>query len=103
MAQLPASIGSGGIFARIREATGLDDLDIRQSATGGTTVGVGRRINDNIRLGVEAGTDAGAGRVVIDLDITKNLKARAEAGQERHRQDRPDLRAGVLSLVPAGT
>ncbi len=73
---------NGGIVSRIRKATGLDDLDIRQSATGGTTVGIGKRINDNVRLGVETGTDSASGRVVIDLDITKNLKASAGAGQD---------------------
>lgn len=82
VAQLTGAIGQGGIFARIRQATGLDDLDIRQSATGGTTVGIGRRINERLRLGVEAGTDAGSGRVTIDLDITQNLRAKAEAGQD---------------------
>ncbi len=82
VAQLTGAIRQGGIFARIRQATGLDDLDIRQSATGGTTVGIGSRINERLRLGVEAGTDAGSGRVTIDLDITQNLKAQAEAGQD---------------------
>ncbi|MEJ0011557.1 MAG: translocation/assembly module TamB domain-containing protein [Bauldia sp.] len=82
VAQLTGVSSGGGIFARIREATGLDDLDIRQSANGGTTVGVAKRINDNIRVGVEAGTDSAAGRVTIDLDLTKNLKARGEAGQD---------------------
>ncbi len=82
VAQLTGVSSGGGIFARIREATGLDDLDIRQSANGGTTVGVAKRINDNLRVGVEAGTDSAAGRVTIDLDLTKNLKARGEAGQD---------------------
>jgi translocation and assembly module TamB len=82
IAQLTGVSSGGGIFARIREATGLDDLDIRQSANGGTTVGVAKRINDNLRVGVEAGTDGAQGRVVIDLDLTKNLKARGEAGQD---------------------
>jgi translocation and assembly module TamB len=82
VAQLTGAIGGGGLFARVREATGLDDLDIRQSATGGTTVGVAKRISDKVRVGVEAGTDAAAGRVVIDLDITKNLRARGEAGED---------------------
>jgi translocation and assembly module TamB len=81
VAQLTGAVGSGGVLARIRQATGLDDLDIRQTATGGTAVGVGRRINENLRLGVEAGTDS-SGRVVIDLDLTDTLKARGEAGQD---------------------
>ncbi len=80
--QLTGATSGGGIFARIRQATGLDDLDIRQNANGGTTVGIGQRINDSVRLGVEAGTGGAAGRVVIDLDITKNLKARGGAGQD---------------------
>jgi translocation and assembly module TamB len=82
VAQLTGVSQGGGIFARIREATGLDDLDIRQSANGGTTVGVAKRINDNLRVGVEAGTTGAEGRVIIDLDLTKNLKARGEAGQD---------------------
>ncbi|HVZ14054.1 MAG TPA: translocation/assembly module TamB domain-containing protein, partial [Bauldia sp.] len=81
IAQLTGAAGNGGIFARIREATGLDDLDIRQSATGGTTVGVAKRINDNLQVGVEGGTDPNSGRVTIDLNLSKNLKARASAGQ----------------------
>jgi translocation and assembly module TamB len=79
--QLTGASG-GGIVSRIRKSTGLDDLDIRQNATGGTIVGIGKRINDNVRLGVEGGTGSASGRVVIDLDITKNLKASAGAGQD---------------------
>jgi translocation and assembly module TamB len=81
VAQLTGALGGGGLFDRVRRATGFDDLDIRQSATGGTTVGVAKRINDKLRVGVEAGSDSGAGRVVVDLNVTKNLKARGEAGE----------------------
>lgn len=70
-----------GLFTRVRQMTGLDDLDVRQNESGGTTVGIGKRINDNIRLGVEQDT-GGAGRVTIDLDITRNLKARGSAGDD---------------------
>jgi translocation and assembly module TamB len=71
-----------GIFDRIRKASGLDDLDVRQDSSGATRVGVGRRISDRLRLGVEAGTGGTAGRVTIDLELTKELKARGEAGQD---------------------
>jgi translocation and assembly module TamB len=78
--QFSGAFGRGdGLFTRVRKLTGLDDLDVRQNDTGGTTVGIGKRINDNIRLGVEQDTK-GTGRVTIDLDITRNLKARGEAG-----------------------
>ena len=81
VAQLSGVVGRGqGLFDRVRQATGLDDLDIRQDESGGTTVDIGRQINDNLRLGVEGGSSGG--RVTIDLDITRNLKAQAEAGQD---------------------
>ncbi len=70
-----------GIFTRVRRMTGLDDIDVRQNESGGTTVGVGKRINDNLRVGVEQDT-GGSGRVTIDLDITRNLKARGTAGDD---------------------
>lgn len=81
VAQLSGAVARGdGIFDRIRRATGLNDLDIRQNASGGTTVGVGARISDRVRLGVEQDSQAG-GRVSIDIDLTKNLKATASTGQ----------------------
>jgi translocation and assembly module TamB len=79
-AQLTGIAGGGGFFSRVRQATGLDDLDIRQNASGGAAVGIAKQVSDNLRLGVEAGS--GAGRVTIDLDITENLKARGEAGED---------------------
>jgi translocation and assembly module TamB len=80
-AQLSGVAGGRGIFASVREALGVDDLDIRQNESGGTVVGIGKRINDNIRLGVEAGSDSDSGRVTIDLDLTQELKLRGGAGQ----------------------
>ncbi|MCB1489767.1 MAG: translocation/assembly module TamB domain-containing protein [Bauldia sp.] len=68
-----------GIFARVRKMTGLDDIDVRDNDAGGTTVGVGKRINDKLRVGVEQDT-GGEARITIDLDITRNLKARGTAG-----------------------
>ena len=80
-AQLSGVGGGRGIFASVREALGVDDLDIRQNDSGGTTVGIGKRINENLRLGVEAGSGSQSGRVTIDLDLTRDLKLRGAAGQ----------------------
>lgn len=82
LAQFTGVGGSTGLFGRIRQATGLDDLDVRQNATGSTTVGASKRVSDNVRLGVEAGSGSAAGRVTIDLELNRNLKARGEAGQD---------------------
>ena len=72
--------GGPGIFASLRDATGLDDLDVTTDAEGNAAVRAGRYVNDNIYLGVEAGQ--GGGRVTVDLDITDNLKARASTGAD---------------------
>jgi translocation and assembly module TamB len=80
-AQFSGGSSGQGFFTRIRNAIGVDDLDIRQNASGGTTVGLGKRINENVSVGVEAGTRSNEGRVRIDLDLTPNLKATGSAGE----------------------
>ncbi|MEQ8445501.1 MAG: translocation/assembly module TamB domain-containing protein [Pelagibacterium sp.] len=66
--------GSGSLLGSLREAAGLDDLDIVTDSEGNVGVRAGAYIDDNIYLGVEAG--AGESRVTIDLDITEQLRAR---------------------------
>jgi translocation and assembly module TamB len=79
-AQFSGGARGQGFFAGIRNALGVDDLDIRQNASGGTTVGIGKRINEKVSVGVEAGTGSDDDRVRIDLDLTPNLKATGSAG-----------------------
>jgi translocation and assembly module TamB len=66
--------GSGSLLGSLREAAGLDDLDIVTDSEGNVGVRAGAYIDDNIYLGVEAG--AAESRVTIDLDITEHLRAR---------------------------
>ncbi len=80
VAQMTGALGGTSVFTRLRQATGLDNLDISQDSTGGTTVGVGKRLSDRVEVGVEAGSGTGGGRVSVDIDITDNLKANAAAG-----------------------
>ena len=65
----------------MREATGLDDLDVVTDEKGNTAAKAGRYISDNVYLGVQAGTE-GNSKVTIDLDVTKNLKARGSLGTD---------------------
>jgi translocation and assembly module TamB len=81
-AQFAGGSSGQGIFSRVRNAIGVDDLDIRQNASGGTTIGLGKRINDNVTIGVEAGTGGADSRVRIDLDLTPSLKATGSAGDD---------------------
>ena len=68
--------GGGGPLEGLRKGLGVDTLDI--SAGGG--VGVGKYISDNIYLGVKQGATPEETGVTVDIDITKNIKATADAG-----------------------
>jgi len=79
-AELAGGSGSGSLMGSLREAAGLDDLDIITDAEGNAAVRAGAYLDDNIYLGVEAG--AGESRVTIDLDITNSLRARGSTGTD---------------------
>ena len=82
IAQFSGAFGrDGGVFARVRRLVGVDDLDIQQNATGGTTIGIGKRLTDNVRVGRSTETD-GTSRVTLDVDLTKNLKAQVDGGAD---------------------
>lgn len=83
LAAAASELAGGGpsIMDSVREATGLDDLDIVTDEEGNTAARAGRYISDNAYLGVEAGS-GGSGKVTIDLDITGDLKARGALGTD---------------------
>ncbi|WP_370675963.1 translocation/assembly module TamB domain-containing protein [Pleomorphomonas sp. PLEO] len=77
--------GSGnGILDRLRAGTGLDDLDVNTDAKGNSAVTAGRYISKKVYLGVTAG-EGGRTGVSVNLDITNDVKARAEATQEQSK------------------
>lgn len=73
--------GNSSLLGSLREATGLDDLDVVTDSEGNTAVRAGRYIQENIYLGVEAGAK-GSTRGTINLDITEDLKARGSVGSD---------------------
>ena len=87
IAQLAAAAAelAGGsntsLLGSLRNATGLDDLDVVTNAQGETAVRAGRYIEENVYLGVEAGAQ-GSTRGTINLDITEDLKARGSVGSD---------------------
>ncbi|HET7411125.1 MAG TPA: translocation/assembly module TamB domain-containing protein [Pararhizobium sp.] len=87
IAQLAAAVAelSGGantsLLGNLRQATGLDDLDVTTDSNGNASVRAGRYIRDNVYLGVQAGAN-GSSQVDINLDITRSLKAKASAGTD---------------------
>lgn len=87
IAQLAAAAAelAGGsntsLLGSLRDATGLDDLDVVTDSEGNAAVRAGRYIQENIYLGVEAGAGGGA-KGTVNLDITEDLKARGAVGSD---------------------
>jgi len=75
--------GGSGVLENVRRSLGVDNLEIGTDAAGtGGQIGVGRRINDNIYLGVRQGTTAGSSRVTVDVDVTKNIRLQGATGAD---------------------
>jgi len=72
--------GGAGPLESLRKGLGVDSLDLGAGQGGGFGVGVSRYISDNIYLGFRTGTTPEDTGVTADIDLTKNVKARAEAG-----------------------
>ena len=70
--------GNNSLTDDLREATGLDDLDIVTDSEGNAAVKAGRYIQDNVYVSVQAGAE-GQSKVSLDLDLTDTLKARGSA------------------------
>ncbi len=82
--QLAGGGQGNGVLDRLRAGTGLDDLDVNTDAQGNSAVTAGRYISKRVYLGVTAG-EGGRTGVSVNLDITDNVKARAEATQEQSK------------------
>ncbi|MXU66504.1 translocation/assembly module TamB domain-containing protein [Oceanomicrobium pacificus] len=67
--------GGGGLTGGLRDATGLDDLELVTDDEGKAAVRGGTYINDNIYLEIEAGSE-GRTEAIINLDITRSIRAR---------------------------
>ncbi|WP_306261268.1 translocation/assembly module TamB domain-containing protein [Pararhizobium sp. IMCC21322] len=70
---------SPGLVGSLRDGLGLDDIDIVSDSSGNTAVRVGKYINDNVYLGVEAGQETEA---TINLDITDDLTAKGSVSSD---------------------
>lgn len=66
--------GGSGVFSRLRDGLGLDNLDIQTDEAGNAAVRAGRYISENIYTDIVV-DDEGAG-VSLNIDITPSLTAR---------------------------
>lgn len=76
-----AGQGGIGVVGNIREATGLDDLDLTVDDDGGVAVRAGKYLTRNVYTDVELGDD-GKTQVNLNLDVTDDLTARGSVDNE---------------------
>ncbi|CAM5769408.1 hypothetical protein LMIY3S_02827 [Labrys miyagiensis] len=81
VAQLAGGPSGPDLLGSIRKSTGLDNLGVVTDSKGNAAVQAGRYIGDNIYLGVTTGV-GGQTDATINLDVTKNLKLRGQAGTD---------------------
>ena len=79
--ELAGGGGNNDLVGSLRNAAGLDDLDIVTDSEGNVAVQAGTYIQDNVYLGVQAGA-GGQSKVTINLDVTDDLKVTGAAGQD---------------------
>lgn len=85
VAQAVATLaGTGqGTLGNLRRSLGLDSLDVGLNAAGtGGQIGLGRRLNDNISLGVRQGTTPNSTQATIDIDLGRNIRLQGATGAD---------------------
>jgi translocation and assembly module TamB len=78
LASAVASLGGADPLDKLRKALGVDSVNIVTDDDNQTSVELRKRVGDNISLGVQQGAQQGSSRVTVDIDVTKNLRARGE-------------------------
>ncbi|MGR7997595.1 translocation/assembly module TamB domain-containing protein [Xanthobacter sp. ZOL 2024] len=75
--------GGGGVLDQMRRTLGVDSLDVGMNSAGtGGQVGLGRRINDRIYMGVKQGTTPNSSQVTVDVDVTRNIRLQGATGAD---------------------
>jgi translocation and assembly module TamB len=82
VSELGGLAGGPGVLGRLKSGIGIDTLNLTTDDEGEVAVSAGSYLNENVYVGVEQGSASDSSRVKIDLDITKNLKLRGEAGAD---------------------
>ncbi|MBA4491025.1 translocation/assembly module TamB domain-containing protein [Paracoccus sp. S1E-3] len=76
-----AGRGGIGIIGNIREATGLDDLDMTINDDGSVAVRAGKYLTRNVYTDVEV-DDEGKSRINLNLDVTEAMTVRGSVGSD---------------------
>jgi translocation and assembly module TamB len=81
VSELGGLAGGPGVLDKLKTSLGIDRLDLTTTEDGDVAVSAGSYLNENLYVGVEQGA-GNSSQVKVDLDITKNIKIRGEAGAD---------------------
>ncbi|WP_415836442.1 translocation/assembly module TamB domain-containing protein, partial [Palleronia rufa] len=73
-----AGRGGDGIVSRLRQSTGLDDLDVTTDAAGNVGLRAGKYVSENVYTNVEIDS-AGEAQINLNLDVTDSITVRGGA------------------------
>ena len=76
-----AGKGGAGIMAKLREGTGLDDLDVSTDAAGNATFRAGKYLSENLYTDLAVDSE-GQTELNLNLDVTPNMTARGSVGSD---------------------
>jgi translocation and assembly module TamB len=72
-----------GVLDSVRKSLGVDSLSIGTDAAGtGGQLGIGKRLNDKVYIGVQQGTSPDSSKVTVDVDLTRNIRVQGAAGAD---------------------
>lgn len=76
-----AGKGGEGVVSRLRKGFGLDNLDVKTTAEGGTEVSAGKYISKNAYTEVTVDQD-GKSQINLNLDLSDSVTVRGKAGSD---------------------
>ncbi|NEY90261.1 translocation/assembly module TamB domain-containing protein [Tabrizicola oligotrophica] len=76
-----AGRGGEGVMTKLRQGIGIDNLDVKTTAEGGTEVTAGKYIGKNAYTEVTVGQD-GKSQINLNLDLTDSITLRGRAGSD---------------------
>jgi translocation and assembly module TamB len=73
--------GGGGALSTVQKSLGLDRLSVGSTPTGATSVQAGRYVSKGVFVGArQMGTAGGTTQALVQIDLTKHLKAEGAFG-----------------------
>lgn len=76
-----AGKGGEGVVSKLRKSFGLDNLDIKTDASGGTSLSAGKYLSKKLYSEVTV-DQSGQSQINLNLDVTKSITLRAQAGSD---------------------